>query len=293
MVRVTPTGDLLGARIDGIDLSRPLDNAELALIHEALGIHGILCFSDQDLAPRQHKAFAAHFGSLEVNVAAETYTVPDHPEVMILSNVVEGSRAIGLKDAGQDWHTDLSYSRDIAYLNILHGIEIPTRDGRPLGATEFADMCAAYDDLPDGLKRRIEGKRATHDFAKFWELMRQKPGSAREPLSTTQRVRKPPVSHPIVLTHPINDRKLLYCNPGYAVQIDGMAAHESTEILEDLFAHQVQEKYRYSHDWTPGDVLAIDNIRTLHRAVADYRPNERRLLRRCQVIADHVFTTPP
>ena len=118
MVRVTPTGDLLGARIDGIDLSRPLDNADCSLIREACGIHGVRCFSHQDLAPRQHKAFAAHFGSLEVNVAAETYTVPDHPEVMILSNVVEGSRAIGLKDAGQDWHTDLSYSRDIAYLNI-------------------------------------------------------------------------------------------------------------------------------------------------------------------------------
>ena len=212
---------------------------------------------------------------------------------MILSNVVEEGRATGLKDAGRDWHTDLSYLRNIAFLNVLHGIEIPTRDGRPLGATEFADMCAAYDDLPDGLKRRIEGKRATHDFAKFWELMRQRSGSARESLSTAQRVRKPPVSHPIVLTHPINDRKLLYCNPGYAVRIDGMTAHESAEILEDLFAHQVQAKYRHRHDWTPGDVLALDNIRTLHRAVANYRPNERRLLRRCQVIADHVFAIPP
>ena len=86
---------------------------------------------------------------------------------MILSNIVEDGRPIGLKDAGQDWHTDLSYSRDIAYLNILHAIEIPTRNGRSLGATEFADMCAVYDVLPDGLKRRIEGKRATHDFAKF------------------------------------------------------------------------------------------------------------------------------
>ena len=95
------------------------------------------------------------------------------------------------------------------------------------------------------------------------------------------------------MTHPIIERKLLYCNPGYAVQIDGMAAHESAEFLEELFAHQIQEKYCHRHDWKSGDVLAIDNIRTLHRAVTDYRPNERRLLRRCQVIADHVFTTPP
>ena len=293
MTRVISTGGMLGARIVGIDLSRPLQDAEFALIREAFGVHGVLCFPGQNLAPDRHKAFAARFGSLEINVAAGSHTVPGHPEVMILSNVVEDGRAIGLEDAGQDWHTDLSYSHTIAFLNILHGVEVPTRDGRPLGATEFADMCAAYDDLPGDLKRRIEGKTATHDFAKFWDLMRRRPDSTRQPLSEAQRRRKPPVSHPIVLTHPINGRKLLYCNPGYAVRIDGMAADDSARLLADLFAHQLQPKYRHRHDWTPGDVLAFDNIRTLHRAVADYRPGERRLLRRCQVIADEIFATPP
>ncbi len=293
MARVIPTSGTLGARIEGIDLSRSIDDADFALIHEAFGAHGVLCFPGQNLAPDRHKAFAVRFGSLEVNVAAGNYTVPGHPEVMILSNVVEDGRAIGLEDAGQDWHTDMSYSRTIAFLNILHGVEIPTRDGRPIGATEFADMCAAYDDLPGGLKRRIEGKTATHDFAKFWDLMRQRPGSARRPLTAAQQRRKPPVSHPIVLTHPINGRKLLYCNPGYVLHIDDMAADDSAEILDDLFAHQLLPKYRHRHDWTPGDVLACDNIRTLHRAVADYRPGERRLLQRCQVMADEVFATPP
>ncbi len=293
MTRVISTGGMLGARIVGINLSRPLKDAEFALIREAFGVHGVLCFPGQNLAPDRHKAFAARFGSLEINVAAGSHTVPGHPEVMILSNVVEDGRAIGLEDAGQDWHTDLSYSHTIAFLNILHGVEVPTRDGRPLGATEFADMCAAYDDLPGDLKRRIEGKTATHDFAKFWDLMRRRPDSTRQPLSEAQRRRKPPVSHPIVLTHPINGRKLLYCNPGYAVRIDGMAADDSARLLADLFAHQLQPKYRHRHDWTPGDVLAFDNIRTLHRAVADYRPGERRLLRRCQVIADEIFATPP
>ncbi len=293
LARVITTGDTLGARIEGIDLSRSLDAADFALIRQAFGVHGVLCFPRQDLAPDRHKAFAARFGSLEVNVAAGTYTVPGHPEVMILSNVVEDGRAIGLDDAGQDWHTDLSYSRTIAFLNILHGVEIPRRDGQPLGATEFADMCAAYDDLPSGLKRRIEGRTATHDFAKFWEVMRQRPGSARQPLTPAQRRRKPPVSHPIVLTHPINGRKLLYCNPGYVVRIDGMAADDSARLLDDLFAHQLLPKFRHRHNWTPGDVLAFDNIRTLHRAVADYLPGERRLLRRCQVMADEMFAMPP
>ncbi len=292
MARVIPAPGTLGARIEGIDLSRPLADAEVTLIREAFGAHGVLCFPGQDLAPDRHKAFARRFGSLEVNVAAGRFTVPGHPEVMILSNVVEDGRAIGLDDAGQDWHTDLSYSSTIAFLNILHGVEIPRRDGRPLGATEFADMCAAYDDLPGGLKRRIEGRTASHDFAKFWDAMRRRPGSARPPLTRAQRRQRPPVSHPMVLTHPINGRKLLYCNPGYVVRIDGMAADDGARLLDDLFAHQLLPKYRHRHDWTPGDVLAFDNIRTLHRAVADYRACERRLLRRCQVMADEVFATP-
>ena len=289
MARVIPTGDKLGARVEGIDLSRPLDAVEIFLIREAIGAHGVLCFPRQNLSPGRHKAFAARFGSLEVNVAAGRFTAPDHPEVMILSNVVEDGRAIGLDDAGQGWHTDLSYSPTIAFLNILHGIEIPRRDGRPLGATEFADMCAAYDDLPDRLKRRIEGRTATHDFAKFWEAMRRRPGSARRKLTPAQRRQKPPVSHPMVLTHPLSGRKLLYCNPGYVVAIDGIAADDGARLLDDLFAHQLLPKYRHRHDWTAGDVLACDNIRTLHRAVADYGRGERRLMRRCQVMADKVF----
>ncbi len=292
MPRVIATGGTLGARIEGIDLSRPLADADIALIRAAFGAHGVLCFPGQDLAPDRHKAFARHFGSLEINVAAGRFTAPGHPEVMILSNVVEHGSAIGLDDAGQDWHTDLSYSRPIAFLNILHGVEIPMRDGRALGATEFADMCAAYDDLPAGLARRIEGRTARHDFAKFWDAMRRRAGSARSPLTRAQRRRKPPVSHPMVLTHPISGRKLMYCNPGYVVGIDGMAADDSAPLLAELFAHQLRPQYRHRHDWTQGDVLAFDNIRTLHRAVADYGASERRLLRRCQVMADEVFAPP-
>ncbi len=292
MSRVTPMDGPLGARIQGIDLSQPLRDGEIALIRQAIGDYGLLCFAGQDLAPDRHKAFAARFGSLEINVASGSFTAPGHPEVMILSNVVEDGSAIGLDDAGQGWHTDLSYSHPIAFLNILHGVEVPRRDGEPLGATEFADMCAAYDDLPADLKRDIEGRTATHDFAKFWDEMRRRPGSARPPLTPAQRRRKPPVSHPMVLTHPISGRKLLYCNPGYVERIDGMAADDSGRLLGDLFAHQLLPKYRHRHHWTQGDVLVFDTIRTLHRAIADYRPDEPRLMRRCQVLADEVFATP-
>ena len=204
---------------------------------------------------------------------------------MILSNVVENGRPIGLADAGQSWHTDMSYSKVVAFANVLYAVAVPQRGGRPLGATEFCDMCAAYDGLPADLKQQLEGKTALHDFNKFWEAMRLRPGSTRPPLSESQRQAKPPVSHPIVLTHPISKRKALYANPGYTVRINELPEPESDRILEFLFAHQTRDEYRYVFRWQVGDVLVWDNLRVIHRAVADYSPDEHRLMKRCQVMA--------
>lgn len=292
MADVIPSGGILGARIENIDLSAPLSDTDFALVLKAFGDHGVLCFPGQDLPPAAHKAFAARFGSLEVNVAAGRYTVPEHPEVMILSNMVEDGQPVGLKDAGQDWHTDMSYSATIAFLNVLHAIKVPVRDGRPLGETRFANMCAAYDALPADIKARIDGRTATHDFEKFWEEMRRRPGSPRGPMTAEQKRQKPPVSHPIVLTHPVSGRKILYCNPGYTMRIDGMAEAESADLLEFLFRHQLSDRFIHTHRWTEGDVLAWDNLWTLHYAVADYRDDEPRYMRRCQVMADKVLGDP-
>jgi taurine dioxygenase len=204
---------------------------------------------------------------------------------MILSNIVEDGRPVGLADAGQSWHTDMSYSQVVAFANVLYAIEVPQRDGRPLGATEFCDMSAAYADLPAEVKRQLDAKTALHDFNKFWEMMRRRRGSTRPPLSEEQRKAKPPVSHPVVLTHPISKRKALYANPGYTLRINELSAAESDRLLAFLFAHQTQDKYRYVFRWQVGDVLVWDNLRVIHQAVADYGPNERRLIKRCQVMA--------
>jgi alpha-ketoglutarate-dependent taurine dioxygenase len=162
---------------------------------------------------------------------------------------------------------------------------VPVRDGRPLGDTQFRNMHAAYDDLPAEIKARLEGRTATHDFAKFWDMMRARPGSRRAPLTREQRARKPPVAQPIFRIHPITGRKVLYCNPGYATRIDGMSEAESAELLNFLFRHQEQPKYFHAHQWAEGDVLMWDNIGTVHNAVADYRADEPRYMRRLQVMA--------
>jgi taurine dioxygenase len=283
-MQIESTGKVLGARILDIDLAQPVSDQAFTRILKALGDYGVLCFPRQRLETDQFARFGAMFGDLEINVANQFHE-PGFPQVMVLSNMTKDGKPAGLGDAGQGWHTDMSYSRDIAIANVLHALEVPKRDGRPLGDTQFRNMHVAYEDLPADIKRRLAGRTATHDFAKFWDMMRARPGSGRGPLTPEQRAKKPPVQQPIFRTHPITGRTILYCNPGYAVRIDGMAEAESAELLEFLFAHQAKEKYFYAHQWAAGDVLMWDNIGTTHNAVPDYRPDEPRYMRRVQVMA--------
>jgi len=284
-MQIAPSGKRLGARIEGLDLSRPLAEREVEEIIQAIGRYGVLCFPRQRLTARQHKDFAARFGELEINVASGAYQEPGIPEVMILSNIVKDGKPIGLADAGQDWHTDMSYSKTIAFANVLYALEVPRRNGKVLGATEFSSMQAAYEGLPENLKSKLAGMTVLHDFNKFWDKMRNEKGSKRPPLTEAQKKAKPPVSHPIFLTHPITGRKVLYANPGYSMRINQLPQKESDEILEFLFEHQLKPEYRYRHEWTEGDLLMWENFGTIHNAIADYGPAEHRLVKRCQVMA--------
>jgi taurine dioxygenase len=254
-------GKALGARIEGVNLAQPVSDAAFKQILRALGEHGVLCFPGQQLETAQFARFGRMFGDLEINVANQFHE-PGFPEVMVLSNMTAEGKPVGLGDAGQGWHTDMSYSREIALANVLHALKVPRRNGVPLGDTQFRNMHAAYEDLPADIKTRLTGRTATHDFAK-----------------------KPPVSQPIFRTHPITGRTILYCNPGYSIRIDGLPEAESDQLLHYLFKHQEQEKYFHAHKWAEGDVLMWDNIGTVHNAVPDYGPNEPRYMRRVQVMA--------
>jgi len=283
-VRVIPSGKVLGATVEGLNLAQALGDAHFKTVRDALGAHGVLRFPKQQLTAQQLVDFSARFGKLEINVA-NSYQEPGLPQIMILSNIMENGKPIGLSDAGQSWHTDMSYSRTIAFANVLYGIKIPRRDGRTLGNTEFCSMHAAYDGLSDELKQRLEGKTVLHDFNKFWEMMRREKGSKRPPLTEAQRKAKPPVSHPIFLTHPPTGRKVLYANPGYSMRINELPEKESDELLAFLFEHQTQPAYCYAHQWEEGDLMVWEDIGTIHNAVADYGADEHRLIKRCQVMA--------
>ncbi len=287
-MKLEASGRALGARVSGIDLAQPLSAADFAALLEALGAHGVLHFPQQPIEPVALKRFAERFGALHVLRAARHFE-PGMPEVTILSNIVEDGKAIGVPDAGQSWHTDMSYNRIVGFVNILVAYKVPMRNGQPLGATEFTNTQAAYADLSPDLTRRLANATAVHDIMKYREYLRAVKKSSRPLMSEEERNSQPPVSHPVFVTHPITGRKVIYVNPSFTVRIEGMSADESHRTLDALLEHAMQPQYRYVHRWSVGDVLMWDHIGTWHNATADYTADEPRLIKRCQVLADRVF----
>lgn len=290
MLTIQPSGAVLGATVLGIELGDTVSQPDFDRILAALGRYGVLRFPDQRFERESFLRFALRFGDIQgPHAATPAAARSTYETVGTLSNLKENGKYVGLPDAGQDWHTDLSYNDVIGFVNILHGLRIPMRDGKPLGGTEFANTHLAYETLPLEMKTRLADATVMHDYEKLWEHMRQGRGSSRPPLTEEQRRLRPPVTHPLFLTHPITGKKVLYANPGYAIRINELSTAESDETLDFLFRHQLQDRFRYTHHWTENDVLIWDHIGTIHRAIADYRPDEIRLMRRCQVMASKVF----
>ncbi len=284
MLTVEPTGAILGAIVHGID-AKHVGEKEFSQILLALGQYGVLRFPDQQLDLGDLRRFSERFGEIQ----GPSLNPDDKAHVGTLSNLKENGKYIGSPDAGQDWHTDMSYRDVMGFVNVLYGIRIPRRNGVALGGTEFSNMHAAYDALPADVRRRLADATATHNFEKFWENMRRNHASTRPPMTDAQRRARPPVVHPLFLTHPITGRKVLYANPGYTMRINELPERESDEMLNYLFEFQLEPRFRYTHRWTENDLLVWDHLGTIHRAIADYGPDEIRLMHRCQVMATKVF----
>lgn len=284
-MRIEPTGETLGATITGIDLKKPLSRDDFVGLLRALGEHGVLKFPGQLIDSHELKQFAERFGHLQV-LSSSKHFEPGLPEVTILSNIKKDGVPIGKSDAGQFWHTDMTYNRVVGFVNVLVAHQVPMRDGKPLGATEFANTQAAYEDLPADVKAKLADARAVHYLNNNWAQMTNK--GTRPPLTPEQIRERPPVSHPVFLEHPITGRMVIFVNPSHVVNIEGMEPAESHNTLNDLYDHVMQPQYRYVHRWAVGDVLLWDHLGTWHNAVADYG-DEPRLMKRCQVMADRIF----
>ena len=266
----------IGAEVTGVDLGRPVAAGVAGEIGARLREHAVLVFRDQRMSPEAQVALTRQLGEPEVHVL-DDFTLPGMPEVFVVSNVRRDGKPVGAVNAGQYWHSDLSYTAQPTFASMLHAREVPA--GR--GETVFAGMVRAYETLPADVGKRIDGRRAVHDYTLAYETVFA--DNPDRTLTPEQEAAVPPVAHPVVRTQVRTGRKALYVNPGFTRRIVGMEAEESRELLDLLFARATDAANLYTHRWRKGDFVMWDNSVTMHKALANYADGDVRHMLRTSV----------
>lgn len=273
---LTPLSSALGAQIEGVDLTQPLSLEQRDAIEQALLTHQVIFFKNQSITPQQQARFAANFGDLHIHPIYPN--VPEQPEVLVLDTAVTDVRDNAV------WHTDVTFLPTPAMGAVLSAKQLPAFGGDTL----WASGIAAFEGLSKPLQRLLDGLTATHDFTKSFPLERF--GSTPEDFARWDQTRKnnPPLSHPVIRTHPVSRRKSLFVNEGFTTRINELSEAESEAILKLLFAHATRPEYTIRWRWQQNDVAFWDNRVTQHYAVDDYRPN-RRVMHRATILGDAPF----
>lgn len=272
---IKPISGALGAEVHGLDLRQPLDQAAKAAILDAWHEHMLLLFRDQNLTQDQQLAFASTFGSLGVRKRKpeDRPEGADYDHVMMVTNIRRDGVPIGsLPDGEMFFHHDMCYVEAPHSATMLYSIEVPSQGGDTL----IANMCNAYDTLPEDIKARIEGRKVVQVY-NYLPTVQVDPEDDFGKYNHRWQ--------PAVIVHPVTGRKALYINELMSVRIDGLSAAESRETLEAIWAHTKKPDNVYAHDWAPGDLLMWDNRSTCH-ARTDFPETETRLLRRCTVVGE-------
>ena len=251
-----------GAVVSDLQLATMTDT-ELTELRSVFTKHGLLFFRDQDLPPQEHLRFANRFGSIVVNKFFKTSA--DSPQIAEVRKEKTQQTNIG-----GGWHTDHSYDVIPAMGSILVARTLPETGGD----TQFANLAAAYDSLPNDLKTKIEGLRAIHSNTHLYgENGLYRLTDLNEQLGGMDRVGD--ATHPVVIKHPDSGRKVLYVNPGHTIQFEGWDFAESRALLDKLYAHVTQPQFTCSFNWLPGSVTFWDNRCTWHQANNDYQGQAR------------------
>ncbi|MPQ70798.1 MULTISPECIES: taurine dioxygenase [unclassified Pseudomonas] len=273
---ITPLSAALGAQIDGVTLNRPLTVEHRDAIQQALLKYQVLFFRNQPLNPVQQATFAAYFGDLHIHPIYPN--VPEQPEVLILDTAVTDVRDNAV------WHTDVTFLPTPALGAVLSAKQLPAFGGDTL----WASGIAAFEALSAPLRQLLDGLTATHNFIKSFPVERF--GNTPEDLARWEETRRknPPLSHPVIRTHPVSGRKALFVNEGFTTRINELEEAESDAILKLLFAHATRPEFTIRWRWQENDVAFWDNRVTQHYAVDDYRPN-RRVMHRATILGDAPF----
>jgi taurine dioxygenase len=272
---VIPTEKALGAEISGIDVRR-IHGDEFESVYRAWLDHQVLLFRGQQLTDDDLIAFSRRFGELDEAPIQESGRrfVEGHPEIYVVSNVIENGEPIGSLGAGEAvWHTDMSYVEDPPKASILYALEIPPEGGN----TYFCNMYRAYDCLPDELKRRIAGLTLKHDATyNSGGYVRQGTVATDDPLNS------PGIYHPLVCTHPETGRRLLYLGRRRNAYVHGLPLSESEALLDELWSFADDEAFAWRTVWQVGDLVLWDNRCTMHRRDR-FDDSERRIMHRTQI----------
>lgn len=266
--------DAAGAEITGLDLAQPMSDALRDVILDAFTDHHVLVFRDQDLTGDQQFAMTERFGEPE-NHVFHAAGGEKAPKMHVVNNLdANGKPSSKPSTFGSFyWHTDKSYHTVPSFATLLHARELPP-DG---GDTEYANMYRAYEALDDATKDEIANLKAVHS----WEANRRNTGNT--PATEAEKQERPPVTHPMVRTHPDTGRKTLYIGI-HTSHVEGMPEREGRQLLDALLAHATQRQFVYAHKWRPGDLVMWDNRCLLHRVVGNYdMDRHRRILHRTVV----------
>jgi len=268
----------LGAEVSDVDLSRALPRADIDAIEAAWRERFVVVFHGQTLSDPQLMAFSRNFGELDPP-GPNPYGQPfnkEHPELNVISNVVENGKPIGnLGDGEAAWHADMTYVDVPPKAAILHALEVPPPEAG--GNTYFANMFTAYQSLPTDLKKTVEGKIAVHDAS------RNSAGVLRKGYKEVADVREAPgAHHPVVRTDPKTGRKALFLGRRPNAYVLGLSVAESEALLDTLWAHATQPRFAMCHTWKVGDLLMWNNLAILHRR-DPFDPKTRRVMHRSQI----------
>jgi len=268
----------LGAEIGGIDLSKPLARTDVETIAEAWRTRLVIVVHGQRLSDPQLLAFSQNFGELDLpgpNPYGEPF-IKEFPEINVISNVIEGGKPIGnLGDGEAVWHADMTYVDVPPKAALLYALEVPPK--RAGGNTYFADMFAAYEALPAGLKKAVEGKIAIHDAS------RNSAGFLRKGYAEVTDARKTVgARHPLVRTDPATGAKALFLGRRPNSYVVGLSVADSEALLDALWAHATQSRFAMCHEWEAGDLLMWNNLSVLHRRDS-FDPRSRRVMHRTQI----------
>ena len=275
VVNVIRTGAALGAEIAGVDL-KSVSDGDFDRIHRAWIENLVLLFRGQTLSDDELIAFSRRFGALDWAPVQETGRrfVEGHPEIYVVSNVIENGEPIGSLGAGEAvWHTDMSYISDPPKASMLYAIEVPPEGGD----TGFVNMYSAYQSLPLELKRRIEGLQLKHDGTyNSGGYVRQGVAAVDDPVNSVGAV------HPLVCAHPESGRRALYLGRRRNAYIIGVPLPESELLLDELWSYASRDELTWYNQWRVGDLVLWDNRCTMHRR-DPFDSNARRIMHRTQI----------